>query len=465
MMLDPMVIKELKEVLSPERVYTEKEDLVCYSYDATSFAYMPDVVVAALTTQEVAEVMKIAYKYEVPVIPRGGGSNLCGGTIPIKGGIILNLARMDKIIEIDTENLAAVCQPGVVTAEFHKAVEREGLFFPPDPQSMAMSTIGGNVATNAGGPRCFKYGVMRDYLLGLEVVLADGRIIRTGGKTIKNVSGYDLTRLIAGSEGTLGVVTEITVRLIPLPEAKRTALAIFDELEKGAEAVSGIIKRKIVPTTLELMDQETMQLIEASKPSGLPTDAEAAILIEVDGNKRDVDEQILQVAEVCREFGARDVKIAESAEDAARLWAGRKSAFGVMALSAPTVFTEDATVPRSYLAPMIKDIKNIAKKYNLKMPVLGHTGDGNLHPIICFDERNKDELARVEKAVDEIFQLAIKYGGTLSGEHGIGIAKQKYIPWEFGMDGLEVLQSIKTALDPKNILNPGKVFLRSEQYA
>ncbi|MFZ7103963.1 MAG: FAD-binding oxidoreductase [Peptococcaceae bacterium] len=464
-MLDQKLINELKKAVGSEKVFASKEDLVCYSYDATSFSYMPDLVVSVNNTQEVSEVMKIAYRYEVPVVPRGGGSNLCGGTVPVKGGIILDLAKMDEIIEIDIENLVAVCQPGVVTAEFQTAVEKTGLFYPPDPQSMAMSTMGGNVATNAGGPRCFKYGVTRDYLLGLEVVLADGRIIKTGGKTIKNVSGYDLTRLFAGSEGTLGVVTEITVRLIPLPEAKRTALAIFDELEKAAEAVSGIIKKKIVPTTLELMDQETMKLIEASKPVGLPTDADSAVLIEVDGSNSDVDKQIKQVAEVCREFGARDIKVAETPEDAAKLWAGRKSAFGVMALSAPTVFTEDATVPRSLLAPMVKEIKNIARKYELKIPVLGHTGDGNLHPIICFDERNKDELARVEKAIDEIFALAIKYGGTLSGEHGIGIAKQKYIPWEFGEDGLAVLQSIKDALDPKNILNPGKVFLRSEQYA
>lgn len=464
-MIDQKIVSELKEVLGSERVLTSKEDLVCYSYDATSLSYMPDLVVSALNTQEVSEIMKIASKYEVPVIPRGGGTNLCGGTVPIKGGIVLDLAKMDKIIEIDTENLVAVCQPGVITAEFQKEVEKTGLFYPPDPQSMAMSTMGGNVATNAGGPRCFKYGVTKDYLLGVEVVLADGRIIRTGGKTIKNVSGYDLTRLFAGSEGTLGIITEITVRLIPLPQAKRTALAIFDKLEKAAEAVFGIIKRKIVPTTLELMDQETMKLIEASKPAGLPTDAESAILIEVDGSKRDVDEQIMQVAEVCRELGARDVKVAETPEETAKLWAGRKSAFGVMAISAPTVFTEDATVPRSFLASMVKDIKNIAKKYDLKIPILGHTGDGNLHPIICFDERNKDELERVEKAIDEIFELAIKYGGTLSGEHGIGIAKQKYIPWEFGTDGLAVLQSIKDTFDPQNILNPGKVFLRSEYYA
>lgn len=463
--MELQIIRELQGVVGTERVFTSKEDLICYSYDATSFSFMPDVVVSVINAQEVSRVLRIASKYKIPVIPRGGGSNLCGGTLPVNGGIVIDLAKMDKIIEIDKENLIAVCQPGVVTAAFHKAVEKEGLFYPPDPQSMAMSTIGGNVATNAGGPRCFKYGVTRDYLLGLEVVLADSRIIRTGGKTIKNVTGYDLTRLFAGSEGTLGIITEITVRLIPLPESKRTALVIFDELEKAAEAVSGIIKRKIVPTTLELMDQETMKLIEASKPVGLPVDADAAILIEVDGSKNDVNEQIKQVAEVCSEYGARDVKIAETPEEAARLWTGRKSAFGVMALSAPSIFVEDATVPRSMLATMVKDIRNIAKKYNLNIPVLGHTGDGNLHPIICFDERNKEDMERVEKAIDEMFQLALKYGGTLSGEHGIGIAKQKYIPWEFGADGVAVLQSIKDALDPQNILNPGKVFLRSEHYA
>lgn len=462
--MDCLIIKELEDIVGAGRVFTSQEDLICYSYDATSFSYMPEAVVTVLTTQEVSQVMKTAFKYGTSVVPRGGGSNLCGGTLAVEGGIVLDLAKMDKIKEIDIDNLVAVCQPGVITADFHKAVEKEGLFYPPDPQSMAMSTMGGNVASNAGGPRCFKYGVTRDYLIGIEVVLADGRIIRTGGKTIKNVSGYDLTRLFAGSEGTLGVITEITVRLIPLPESKRTALAVFNELEQAAEAVSGVIKGKIVPATLELMDQETMKLIEASKPAGLPVDADAAILIEVDGSKYDVDVQIEKIAKICRKYGAREIKIAKTLEDEAKLWAGRKSAFGVMALSAPSVFVEDATVPRSMLSTMVRDIRKIADKYNLKIPVLGHTGDGNLHPIICFDARNQDELARVEKAIDEMFELALRHGGTLSGEHGIGIAKRKYIPWEFGAHGVAVLQSIKEALDPKNILNPGKVFLRSEYY-
>ncbi|MFZ5754220.1 MAG: FAD-binding oxidoreductase [Bacillota bacterium] len=457
-------IRELKATLGEHKVLTAKEDLICYSYDSSPYICQPLAVAVPENREDVQAILKAASKYQTPVIPRGGGTSLAGGSVPSEGSIVIDMSRMNRILEIDTKNLVAVVQPGVITADLHRAVEAQGLFYPPDPQSMNMCTIGGNIATNAGGPKCFKYGVTKDYVLGLEFVLADGRVLRTGGKTIKNVSGYDLTRLFVGSEGTLGIITEIILRLIPLPQAKRTALALFNTLEEGAAAVSGIIERRIVPTTLELMDQDNMTLIEKAKHVGFPTDAEAGILIEVDGKPREVDEDIVRVAEICKEFGAREVRIAQTPEEAAALWAGRKASFGCLTHSTRSIFTEDATVPRSELVNAVREFKALGKKYNLRIPILGHTGDGNLHPSILFDERDSEEVARVEKCVDEMFALALKLGGTLSGEHGIGIAKRKYIPWEFGETGLEVLRNIKKAFDPLNILNPGKVVLLGEAH-
>ncbi len=461
-MLSDNFLTELRKIVGEDYVLSSPEDLVCYSYDAVTTTHLPDVVVFPASAEEVSAVLKVANGKGIPVVPRGGGTNICGASVPIKGGIVLAMNRMNKILEIDTENLVAVVQPGVVTGEFQRSVEAHGLFFPPDPQALNMSTIGGNVATNAGGPRGFKYGVTRDYVLGMQVVLADGRVMRVGGKTIKNVTGYDLTKLFTGSEGTLGVFTELTLRLIPLPEDKRTLLAIFDALPDGARAVSAIIKAKIIPTTLELMDQEAMQLIEASRPCGLPTDAASAILIEVDGSPVDVPVQIKKVAEVCAGCGAREVRVAATEEEAAQLWASRKAAFAAMARSTPTVMTEDITVPRNLLPVMVEKIKQIARKYQLRIPILGHTGDGNLHPIICTDERNAEEMARVHVAVDEMFREALALGGTLSGEHGIGLEKKKYLEWELGRTGVDVMRDMKRALDPNGILNPGKIFLRED---
>ncbi len=463
-MLDPQVLKKLTDIIGKENVFTAKEDLICYSYDSTPLDHLPDVVVAPLTRDEIVAIIKLANEYKIPVVPRGGGTNLSGGSVPIAGGIVLALHRMNKILEIDTDNLTVTVEPGVITAKLHQAVEKEGLFYPPDPQSMFMSTIGGNVAENAGGPRGVKYGVTRDYVLGVEVVTPTGEVVKAGGKTIKNVSGYDLIRLFTGSEGTLGVITQITLRLVPLPEAKRTLLALFDRLDDAAKAVSGIIKQRIIPTTLELMDHTSMELIESYKPVGFPMDVEGALLIEVDGSAADVDNQILKVEATCKACGAREVKVAQDAAQAAQLWAGRRSAFGAMARAARTIFAEDATVPRSKVPEIVRAIQQIAAKYQLTIPIMGHTGDGNMHPQILCDDRDPEEMKKVDAAIDEIFQAAIALGGTLSGEHGIGIVKQKYMELEFGPAGLDFMRAIKKAVDPNNILNPGKVFLlRSEQ--
>jgi len=461
-MLNNAVISKLKEIVGKQYVLTAKEDLTCYSYDSTPLAHMPDVVVEPASTGEIAEIIRLANEMKIPVVPRGGGTNLSGGSIPVLGGIVLALHRMNRIVEVDADNLTATVEPGVITSHLHQAVEKIGLFYPPDPQSAAMATMGGNVAENAGGPRGVKYGVTKDYVLGLEVVTPTGEVIKLGGKTIKNVSGYDLIRLFVGSEGTLGVVTEITVKLLPLPEAKMTLLAIFEKLDNAAEAVSSIIRNRIIPTTLELMDHHAMELIENFKPVGFPMDVEGALLIEVDGSKEDVGRQIGRVEETCKACGAREVKVARTAEEAAGLWAGRKAAFGAMARSTPTVITEDATVPRSKVPDMVRVIQDLAVKYNLKIPILGHTGDGNMHPCILTDERNAEEMQRVEAAVDEMFAAALALGGTLSGEHGIGLVKQKYMKSQFGSTGIDLMCKLKDAWDPNNILNPGKIFLRGE---
>lgn len=461
-MLQAKDIDKLRDIVGKGNIFTAKEDLICYSYDSTPISNLPDVVVAPASTQEIAAIVKLANELKIPVVPRGGGTNLSAGSVPIQGGIVIALHRMNKILEVDTDNLTATVQAGVITATLHKTVEAQGLFYPPDPQSMFMSTMGGNVAENAGGPRGVKYGVTKDYVLGVEIVTPTGSIVRAGGKTIKNVSGYDLMRLYAGSEGTLGIITEITVRLLPLPEAKRTLLAVYNDLDDAAKSVSGIIKNRIIPVSLEMMDQKAMKLIEAFKPVGLPVDAAGAVLIEVDGGAAEVDRQIAKVAEVCKACGAKEVRIAENAEQAAKLWEGRRAAFGVMAKSAPTVITEDATVPRSKIPEIVRAIQQIAAKYQLNIPIMGHTGDGNMHPLILTDDRNEEEMKRVDAAIDEMFRAALDLGGTLSGEHGIGMIKQKYMQWEFGDEGLELMRTIKRAVDPNNIMNPGKMFVRGE---
>jgi len=456
-LIQPEVISKLEGIVGKEYVLTKKEDLIIYSYDATPVTGMPGAIVSPADPAQISAVMKLANENRVPVTARGGGTGLSGGSIPTEGGIILSMHRFNQIVEIDEDNLTATTQPGVITADFATAVDACGLMYPPDPQSAAMSTMGGNVAENAGGPRGVKYGVTKDYVIGLKVVMANGDIVKVGGKTVKNVSGYDLIRLFTGSEGTLCIITEITVRLIPRPESKKTMLALFNSLDDGARAVSGIIKNRIIPTTLELIDQDAMTLIEEFKHVGFPTDAAGAILIEVDGAPADVENQANKIIEVCKSSGAHEVKVAQTAEEAMGLWAGRKAAFAAIASRAFTVYTEDATVPRSRVPDIVRRIQEIAKKYDVRMPILGHTGDGNMHPVIMADERDEAGMKRVHAAIDEIFRATLDMGGTLSGEHGIGKIKQKYMKWEFGEEGLTVMRSIKMALDPNNILNPGKM--------
>ncbi|MDK2822554.1 MAG: glycolate oxidase [Clostridia bacterium] len=460
-MLSQEVLNELIKILGKENVLTSKEDMITYSFDATADmpSQEPDVVVTPDTKEQVVAVVKLANKYQIPLITRGSGTNLSGGTIPIKKGIVLSMLKLDKIVEIDAENLTARVQPGLVIQRLNEAVASYGLIYPPDPGTVTTATMGGSVSECSGGLRGLKYGVTKDYVMGLEVVMANGDVIRTGGKTVKNVSGYDLTKLFTGAEGTLGIITEITVKLIPAPKYRRSMLAIFDNLDKAGKTIADIISNQVIPATLEIMDNVTIRTVENYAKVGLPTDAEAVLILEVDGSiEQVVVNEFNTVQKICKENGAVDIKLAQSDAERDGIFAARRAALPALAQVKPTTVLEDATVPRSKIPEMLKALKNIAKKYNLQIGTFGHAGDGNLHPTILTDESDKEEMERVHKAVDEIFKVAIELGGTLSGEHGIGMAKAKYMEWEFGQEGIAVMQKIKDALDPDHILNPGKMF-------
>lgn len=366
--------------------------------------------------------------------------------------------RMNQFIEIDEENLTATVQPGLITQELIRQVEARGLFYPPDPSSMKISTLGGNINENSGGLRGLKYGVTRDYVLGLEVVLPNGDIIKTGGKLAKDVAGYDLTRLFVGSEGTLGIVTEATLKLLPLPETKQTMLCLYESLEEAAASVSAIIAERIIPATLEFMDQPTLKVVEDFAKIGLPTDVQAVLLIEQDGNPEAVSRDIENIAKVCQQHGAKGVNIAHSEEEASALLTARRAALSALARLSPTTILEDATVPRSEIANMVRAIEDIAREYEVKICTFGHAGDGNLHPTCATDARNEEEMKRVEEAFQAIFEKAVSLGGTITGEHGVGLMKAPYLELKVKKEGIAAMKAIKQALDPANIMNPDKVF-------
>ncbi|MBF8419048.1 glycolate oxidase subunit GlcD [Heyndrickxia coagulans] len=460
-MIESGAKEKLIQVVGRENYDDTQAGRIVYSYDASpQFQAMPDAVVAPRNKAEVQAIVKLCNEYRIPVVPRGSGSNLCAGTCPVEGGIVLIFKHMNRILEIDEENLTVTVEPGVITLDMIKAVEAKGLFYPPDPSSMKISTIGGNINENSGGLRGLKYGVTRDYVLALEAVLASGEVIRTGGKLAKDVAGYDLTRLLVGSEGTLAVITEATLKLLPMPEAKKTMLALYQDIEACAQTVSDIIANRIIPATLEFLDQPTLQAVEAFAHIGLPTNVKAVLLIEQDGPQEVVERDIEKIAEICRKQHAVDVKVAASPEHAEALMTARRSALSALARLKPTTILEDATVPRSEVAKMVVAINEIAEKYGLHIGTFGHAGDGNLHPTCLADIRDQDEMERVEKAFAEIFQKAIELGGTITGEHGVGRAKAPYLEWKLGETGIGVMNAIKNALDPNHILNPGKVFAK-----
>ncbi|GIM46003.1 glycolate oxidase subunit GlcD [Collibacillus ludicampi] len=453
------LLDEIKRIISDQRrVLWEEHDLYSYSFDASFGTYLPDVVVQPVTTDEVVKLVKFANQYKIPITPRGHSTCLSGGPLPVQGGIVCDMSKMNQKLLIDEEDLVAIVSPGVLTSQIHKAAEEKGLMYPPDPSSSGVSTIGGNLAENSGGPRGLKYGVTKDYVIGLEVVTPEGEVIRTGGRTVKNVTGYDLTKLIVGSEGTLGIITEAILRLIPKPPASETLMAIFDDLVDSGRAISKVLSSGILPSKLELMDQASIAAVENYEPCGLPTDAEAILLIEVDGHPHAVADEIASVREICKQVGAREIRMAKNDKERQELWKARKLVSPAIAKIKPTKISEDATVPRSKIPDMFKRLKEIRAKYNIDLVVFGHAGDGNLHPNIIADKRDKEEMRRVEQAVSEIFAAAIELGGTLSGEHGIGTMKAPFMEMELGTVGLEMMRRIKKAWDPNNIMNPGKIF-------
>ena len=451
--------QELRRVLSAEQVLTQKEDLIPYSFDGTAaLNQMPGTVVFARNAEQVAGVLKLANQTKTPVVTRGSGTGLSGGSLPVPDCIVLCLAKMDRVLEVDPANLTLLAEAGATTQAISDAAEKNGLFYPPDPGSMKISTIGGNVAENSGGLRGLKYGITRNYVMGLQVVLPNGELLWTGNKCVKDVAGYSLKDLFIGSEGTLGVITQVLLRLIPRPAAKKTLLATFAQMDHAAQTVSDIIAAKIIPCTLEFLDRTTVQCVEDFAKVGLPLDCEALLLMETDGHPAAVAEEAAQMEAIARKNSARDVRVAKDDAEGARLATARRSAFSALARVAPTTILEDATVPRSELARMIRFVQSVAAKYKLRIGTFGHMGDGNLHPTFLTNERNREEMHRVEEAFKEIFDEAIRLGGTITGEHGVGVAKKSILPKFAGDAQMRVMRELRRALDPNGILNPGKMF-------
>ncbi|MDQ8200153.1 FAD-linked oxidase C-terminal domain-containing protein [Pelagicoccus enzymogenes] len=453
------MIAQLRALLRPDQILTETVDLIPYGFDGTAMLKeKANAVVFPETTEEVAAIVKLAYKEKTPIVTRGSGTGLSGGSIPVKNGIVLCLVKMNRILEIDTKNLTLTAEAGTITQAIDDAAAAEGLIYPPDPGSMKISTIGGNVANNSGGLRGLKYGVTRNYVMGMEVVLPNGDIAWLGNKCVKDVAGYSLKDLFIGSEGTLGIVTKVLLRLLPRPEARKTILATFNDIEDAAQTVSDIIAAKIIPCTLEFLDQTTIRCVEDFAKIGLPTEAKALLLMESDGPASAVEEEAQKMQAIAQSNRALSLRVAANSEEAVQLATARRSAFSALARIRPTTILEDVTVPRSKLAATVRFIESVAQKHGLKIANFGHMGDGNLHPTFLTNERDGEEIERVEKAMHEIFEYTIAAGGTITGEHGVGLAKKGHLPDQFADASYPLLQSIKRSLDPEQLLNPGKLF-------
>ena len=457
-------LKQIASIVGAQNVSSSPEERCCYGYDASRLQAVPECVAFPGSSAEVAELLQLANRDAFAVFARGAGSGMVGAAVPWSGGLVIAMNRLNRILDIDQDNMLAVVQPAVVTANLQKAVSQMGLFYPPDPASLQFSTLGGNVAMCSGGPRAVKYGVTRDYVMALEVVLPTGTILRTGSRSMKSVVGYDLTRLMVGSEGTLGIFTEITLRLLPHPEALRTLLAVFPVLEDAAQAVANIIRNRILPCTLELMDQAALQVVENYLHAGLPVDAEAVLLIELDGQECVLNQELPKVRNICHDAGASEVETAHSETERERLWRARRSISAALGQIRPGKINEDIAVPRTQIPSLIKAIRALAEKHQLLIVNFGHAGDGNMHMNIMLDPHDPEERKRAEQAVEELFRVVLAMGGTLSGEHGIGIAKSPFFPLEVGREGWEVMWRIKQALDPRNILNPGKMFVGNRAF-
>ncbi len=458
MACSPEIIHELMRLLGPDLVLTAAEDLLVYAFDGTAaLTQQPGCVVFARDTADIQAVLRLAQRTQTPVVTRGSGTGLSGGSLPVPGCIVLCTVRMNRILEVDPANLTLLTEPGATTLQIAEAAAAVGLFYPPDPGSMKISTIGGNVAENSGGLRGLKYGITRNYVMGLEVVLPDGEILFTGNKCVKDVAGYSLKDLFIGSEGTLGVITRILLRLIPQPAAKQTLVATFDAMDAAAQTVSDIIAAKIIPCTLEFLDRTTLRCVEDYAKIGLP-DCEALLLMETDGHPAQVADEAARMEDIARANGCLAIRRAADEAEANALAGARRSAFSALARVAPTTILEDATVPRSELARMIRFVDQVAKKHRLRIGTFGHMGDGNLHPTFLTDERNTEEMHRVHLAFREIFDEAIRLGGTITGEHGVGVAKKEFLPKFLGDASMRVMRGLRRELDPQGILNPGKMF-------
>jgi glycolate oxidase len=455
-LISPDLTNQFLAIVDPARWLDKKEQLFCYAYDAFVEESMPEAVIFPETTEEVSQILALASAHQLPVTARGAGTSVCGAPIPARHGLVICFSQMDRIIEINTKDRYIIVEPGVVNADLQAALAPDRFFFPPDPGSMNMSTIGGNIAQNAGGPRCLKYGVTLDYILGLEVVLASGKVITFGSKNIKDVTGYKLAALFCGSEGTLGLVTKAILKVVPVPETVKTLMATFNDLDDTATAVTDIIGSGILPAAMELMDRLTLNAIEDKAGLGLDREAAGTLLIEVDGMAEACDKQIRLILEKLHAHHAVHIQEAGTAEDRERLWTARRSAYGVFAKLAPDIISEDVTVPVSRVPEMVRRIVQIADRHKLRVGILAHAGEGNMHPMIPADKSNAEEWERVMALFDEIFRAAADLEGTLSGEHGIGLAKAKYLPLVMDPGTIDFMKTIKQAVDPDGILNPGK---------
>jgi glycolate oxidase subunit GlcD len=450
------MIEELTKIVGKENILSSETDLLLYGYDASLFKGKPDCIVLPGSTEDVSKIVKFAHGSGIPIIGRGSGTNLSGGTVPTRGGIVLHFSRMNKILEIDIENERVVVEPGIFTLVLKNQLVRYGFVYQPDPSSEKVSTLGGNFGENSGGPHCLKYGVTTNHILGAEVVLSDGEVIQVGGKTLDN-PGFDLIGILVGSEGTLGIATKLVLRIMPKPEAVKTMLAIYNTLEDAGRTVSAIIADGIVPATLEMLDRLTIKAVEESIHAGFPLDAEAVLLIELDGVKDGMERLAERIMEICKKNNVREVKAAKTEAERTQLWAGRKGAFGAIARLRPNYLVCDGTVPRTKLPEVLTKVMEVGKKYNLVIANVFHAGDGNLHPLILFDERNEEELRKVHLAGSEILKICADAGGTISGEHGIGTEKMKEMFFVFSPQDIAAMKKVKTAFDPNNIYNPGKV--------
>ncbi len=457
-MIDAGQIEQLRKIAGKENVFTSPEDLISYSYDAMNlWSHKPDCVVLPIDVSAISAVLKFANENRIPVTPRGGGTNVSGGSIPIKGGIVLVTTRLNKIIEINKNNLNATVEPGVILQDFNTALAKEGLFFPPDPQSAAGCTMGGVVSENSGGPSCLKYGVAKQYILGLEVALADGRIVKLGGLTPKNRTGYELMMLFTGSEGTLGIITRITLRLLPASPAEKTVVAVFSDIATAGETVSEIIASGILPAKVEFVDNWTFDKFRGLISGETLDKNQALLLIQVDGLKETVEAEAQRIFTLCKKRAA-DVKMAGDKAAAAPYWAARSAHFSDISSRAHTIVNDDVSVPRDRLAEFIKRGQEAAKRCDVPLSFAGHIGDGNFHPVVLTDSRDKGHFARAHKCIDEIIEIALSLGGVISGEHGIGLEKARFLKKAMDPQAILIMQQIKNVLDPNHILNPGKIW-------